>query len=79
MFGEEHPFIATALNNLAGLYQNKGEYEKAESLYNRALEIIRNSLGEEHPNVAITLNNLAGLYVSVGRFEEALLFFIIIL
>ena len=32
-FGESHPRYATSLNNLAGLYSNLSQYEKAASLY----------------------------------------------
>ena len=35
----EHPYVATSLNNLAGLYQSLGEYEKVLPLRNRALRI----------------------------------------
>ena len=34
--GLEHPSVATTLNNLAGLYRQMGEYEKALPLYQRA-------------------------------------------
>ena len=30
--GPEHPDVATSLNNLGTLYQNMGEYAKAEPL-----------------------------------------------
>ncbi|MCO5380743.1 MAG: tetratricopeptide repeat protein [Methanosarcina barkeri] len=73
--GPEHPSVANSLNNLAGLYDNMGEYKKALSLYQRALEIVEKTLGSEHPVVAITLNNLAGLYDSMGEYEKALPFY----
>jgi len=69
--GEEHPDVATSLNNLAELYRNQGRYEEAEPLYLQALEISKKLLGEEHPNVATSLNNLAELYASQGRYAEA--------
>jgi tetratricopeptide (TPR) repeat protein len=69
--GEEHPDVATSLNNLAGLYRSQGKYEEAEPLYRSALEKRKRLLGEEHPDVATSLNNLAGLYRSQGKYEEA--------
>ena len=39
MLGPEHPYVATSLNNLAGLYQSLGEHEKVLPLRNRALRI----------------------------------------
>ena len=59
------------LNNLAGLLQATGRYEKAEPLYRQALEIVRETLGERHPTYAAGLNNLAGLLRTTGRSEEA--------
>ncbi|MEH2007151.1 tetratricopeptide repeat protein [Nostoc sp.] len=69
--GEEHPDIATRLNNLALLYNSQGRYSEAEPLYIQALALTRKLLGEEHPSVATSLNNLAALYKSQGRYSEA--------
>jgi tetratricopeptide (TPR) repeat protein len=60
--GENHPNVATSLNNLAGLYKSQGKYNEAESLYRRSLSIWEKQLGENHPLVATSLNNLAELY-----------------
>ncbi len=70
-FGEQHPDVATSLNNLAGLYESQGRYEDAEPLYKDALKMRKKLLGEQHPSVATSLNNLAGLYESQGRYEDA--------
>src|SRR5674536_180127 len=70
--GPEHQDVATTLNNLAGLYRQMGDYEKALPLYQRALDIREKVLGPQHPSVATTLNNLAGLYESMGDYEKAL-------
>ena len=63
--GEDHPFYATSLNNLAGLYETMGSYDQAEPLYKQVLDI-QKSAGEDHPFYATiyatSLNNLAGLY-----------------
>ncbi|MEO0843016.1 MAG: tetratricopeptide repeat protein, partial [Cyanobacteria bacterium J06643_5] len=69
--GEEHPDVATSLNNLAGLYSSQGRYEQAEPLYLQALDLTKELLGEKHPQVATFLNNLASLYESQGRYEQA--------
>ena len=37
------------MNNLAGLYQEMGDYARAESLYQRSLKIDEKALGPEHP------------------------------
>ncbi|BAY76829.1 NB-ARC domain-containing protein [Nostoc linckia NIES-25] len=69
--GEEHPLVASILNNLAALYHSQGRYSEAEPLYSQALALTRYLLGDEHPDVALSLNNLAGLYKSQGRYGKA--------
>ena len=71
LLGNEHPDVATSLNNLAGLYDSQGKYEEAEPYYQQSLAMMRKLLGNEHPHVATSLNNLAGLYKSQGKYEEA--------
>jgi tetratricopeptide (TPR) repeat protein len=71
LLGENHPDVASSLNNLAALYDSQGRYESAEPLYLQALELRQRLLGENHPDVATSLNNLAELYRSQGRDEEA--------
>ncbi|AKB26875.1 hypothetical protein MSSIT_0156 [Methanosarcina siciliae T4/M] len=70
--GPEHLDIAITLDNLAGLYESLGDYEKALLLCQRALEIYGKVLGPEHTDVAINLNNLALLYSHIGDYEKAL-------
>jgi tetratricopeptide (TPR) repeat protein len=69
--GQDHPHVATSLNNLALLYDLQGRYSEAESLFVQALELRQRLLGQDHPDVAASLNNLAGLYKSQGRYSEA--------
>ncbi|WP_414572856.1 tetratricopeptide repeat protein [Nostoc sp. CCY 9925] len=69
--GEEHPDVATSLNNLAELYRSQGRYSKAEPFHLEALALRRRLLGEKHTDVAQSLDNLALLYKSQGRYSEA--------
>ncbi len=69
--GEQHPSVATSLNDLSGLYQSQGRYNEAEPLLLQALELRKQLLGEQHTSVATSLNDLAGLYKSQGRYNEA--------
>ena len=75
LLGNEHPDVASSLNNLASLYYNQGRYEEAEPLYRQALQMTQKLLGNEHPDVATSLNNLATLYYNQGRYEEAKSYF----
>ena len=70
-FGSDHKNVATALNNLALLYDDQGKYAEAEPLYRRSLAIREKTLGPDHPDVAQALNNVAALYYTQGKYAEA--------
>ena len=69
-FGQNHPHVATGLNNLAALYMAQGRYAQAEPLFKRALMIMEKTV-PNHPDVAILLNSMAALYTKTGRDDEA--------
>lgn len=46
---------------------SRGEYDKAQPLYERALKIWEKTLGPDHPDVAHTLTDLAVLHLEQGR------------
>ncbi|CAF1320709.1 unnamed protein product, partial [Rotaria magnacalcarata] len=46
-----HPDLATAYNNIGGVYYNMGEYSKALSYLEKALDIFRMSLPSTHPHI----------------------------
>ena len=48
--GNDHPHVATSLNNLALLYESQGKYLEAENLAQQALVIYQQKLGNEHHN-----------------------------
>ena len=70
-FGDQHPTVATDLNNLAMLLRATNRAEEAEPLIRRALEIDQAAFGNQHPTVAIYLNNLAALLLDTNRIAEA--------
>jgi len=57
---------------LAELFQEMGEYNKAQTLYERTLAIKEKVLGKEHPDMACTMNDLALLYGNIGKNNDAL-------
>ncbi len=71
VLGKEHPDYAASLGELASLYKDIGQYEKAEQLYLDAIAIQEKTLGREHSDCALNLHNLAGLYHYTGRYNEA--------
>jgi len=62
VLGPEHPDCAQSLNNLAALHSERHEYQAAEELYQRALELRTAALSPDHPSLAYTLKHLAMLY-----------------
>jgi tetratricopeptide (TPR) repeat protein len=67
----EHPYMATALINLAALLTNQGRYDEAKPLLRRAEHIQDEVLGENHPDVAVRLQAKASWLTGKGRIEEA--------
>ncbi len=61
LLGQEHPNVATSLNNLALLYSNQGRYSEAITFFEQALDIAQRKLGENHPNTVLFRNNLKRL------------------
>lgn len=69
--GDLHADYAKTLSNLALVYDEMGNYEKAEPLHLEALAIKEKTLGKTNPSFARSLNNLALLYTSLGNHEKA--------
>jgi len=63
--------IAHNLNELAIIHTNRGEFDKARTELNQALEIYRSLQGMD-PEISKTMNNIAQTYYSEGRFQEAI-------
>lgn len=63
--------VASAMQNAARQYGERGEHAQAEALFKRALAIRENTLGLEHPEVAAALNDLALTYMKQGQCEMA--------
>jgi CHAT domain-containing protein/Tfp pilus assembly protein PilF len=61
-----------ALGALANLYNNKGDFDKAEPLYKEGIKVSRQNLGKKHPTYARNVSNLAVLYRQKGKFTQAI-------
>jgi CHAT domain-containing protein/tetratricopeptide (TPR) repeat protein len=67
-FKEKTLAYATAMNNLANVYNEMGNYTKAEENYLEVLEIREKFLGKNHLDYAFTLNALGLFYASTNRY-----------
>ncbi|MGZ3625416.1 MAG: tetratricopeptide repeat protein [Ktedonobacteraceae bacterium] len=65
------PEAAQLLNNAGNYLRESAQYELAEPLLQRALDIRKRVLGPDHSNTATSLNDLATLYQYQGKYELA--------
>jgi len=71
VLGNEHPDVASSLNDVANALREQGRFPEAEPLFRAALGKRKKLLGSEHPDVASSLNNLGNVVRQQGRFAEA--------
>ncbi len=69
--GEDHPYVAVSLHELARALHAQGADEEAEALFREALALRRAELPSEHPHTAMSLAGLGGFLVDAGRLDEA--------
>jgi CHAT domain-containing protein/Tfp pilus assembly protein PilF len=68
---KESEGYATRLENLAFSYVSLGEFEKAENIYDEALNIWNKHLNINHKNYGRLLNNVGKLYRKTGNYKKA--------
>ena len=68
---QEEIDLANRLHKQANSYSNQSQYEKAEPLFIRSIEILEKVFDPKHPAVATILSNLGLLYKRQFRFDEA--------
>ncbi len=69
--GEEHPQLATALDDLAGMQLEQGDHAAAQSNYEKVLEIRQLTQGPGHPRVAEALGHLGRVAAAQGQHARA--------
>jgi serine/threonine protein kinase len=70
-FGNDSLGEAATLRNLAGILEEEGKLEEAESAQRQALAAQRRFLGREHPDITAALGNLGLLLQREGKLKEA--------
>lgn len=63
--------LATSLGNLGQLRYRQRDFDDAESLFKRALELREQAVGAEHLSVVQSINNLAALHYARGDLAQA--------
>ena len=63
--------LTEAIHNLGLLYADQGKLDKAEEMYQRALQGREKALGRDHTSTLDTVNNLGILYRRQGKLDKA--------
>ena len=70
IYGTKYINYIKLLNELGNLYHDSEEYEKAEKVYLRALQICEDDK-KYNEDYILSLDNIASLYCDLGRYFEA--------
>jgi hypothetical protein len=69
--GQDHPKVATDLNNLALLFQTTDRLDEAEPLMRRTVEVLlKFTAATGHPRLKTALGNYIDLLMAMGHTEE---------
>lgn len=69
--GNQNPYYAGVLNNLALLYVQMNKLDKVEDYLKRSAGVYKSRFGDQNPNYAKVLNDLGNFYRMQGKFPEA--------
>jgi tetratricopeptide (TPR) repeat protein len=72
IFGEDHIFSGTALNDLGTIYSSISEFDKSNYYLEKAHEITIKHNGLMSYTSATSFNNLAFVKLELGQFDEAI-------
>jgi len=70
--GENHPYVAYDINELAGLYSARGDYDAAIDAYEETLRIYRATLDESHGYITVTRGMLGVTLIDAGKPADAI-------
>jgi tetratricopeptide (TPR) repeat protein len=70
-FGPKDLRLADTLHALAALYATRGQFSRAEPLYERELRVREKALGAEHPEVIAAVGKLTQFYLNHGSPQKA--------
>ncbi|MFZ1808904.1 MAG: CHAT domain-containing protein [Cyclobacteriaceae bacterium] len=69
--GSDYPAYIDLLNRMAVNYQVRGNYQKAEAIFNQLLEVYTRTLGKQSVSYENVLGNLGLMYYHQGDFDKA--------
>ena len=72
IYGEKNPHVASADNNLAFIYAERNELDKAKEYFLKSFELKKELLGKDHPDVGLALNNLGYVEIRIKDYKTAI-------
>ena len=72
VFGDNHPNVATCVNNIGRALKAKGDLDGALQCYREAERNARTACGDNHPHVAACVNNIGSVLHDKGDLDAAL-------
>lgn len=73
--GPDHPKVVRKLSGLASSLFSQGDYQRAEALYRRLVDIYSKKLGPSHEYVLLSSNAVAFCCEEQGKFAEAEIYY----
>jgi len=74
-YGETHPKVALALNNIAIIHRNNGDYAEALKKFEQSLDIWNNLNQGDHTNKAFVFTNIGLVYKQQNQLELAMAYY----
>ncbi|TDI72829.1 MAG: serine/threonine protein kinase [Bacteroidetes bacterium] len=71
LLGNDHPFVASNLNNLGALAYDLGNYEASQQLLEEAIALRRLLYGDHYAGLANSMNKLSQVLRELGQFDES--------
>jgi serine/threonine protein kinase len=69
-YGENHPAVANALNDIGLGQMYSGDFAAAEKTFQQDIEMCARFLGEDHPETAAARENLGNVYLREKKFDK---------
>jgi tetratricopeptide (TPR) repeat protein len=69
-FGQDHPAIASTLNNLGSAYGELGDWSRMRNLLERALQIQERAYGRDHVENTTMMTNLGRACGNLGDWRR---------
>jgi tetratricopeptide (TPR) repeat protein len=71
VLGPDHADTLSTRNNLAALYYQQSDFERAAPMFREGMEQRRRQFGDDHPAVATSRNNLGAVLLTLGDLAGA--------